>query len=269
MKIKQVKLIYFSPTGTTQKVLESIAKGIAVEDVEHINLTLPEGARQTILPFSNELIIIGAPVYGGRLPVDAINRFRQLKAVKTLAILIVVYGNREFEDALLELKNLAIELGFITVAGGAFIGEHSFATKDVPIANGRPDTLDVQKASDFGAKIKDKVTALKTPGDQMDLEIPGRFPYEGGPRSMSVSPVTKEDTCTVCGTCASVCPTAAISIEGSVTTKIELCIRCCACIKNCPTGARVMEDSEWKNIANWLNKNCNTRKEPQVFGIDV
>jgi hypothetical protein len=62
MEIKQVKLIYFSPTGTTQKVLESIAKGIAAQDVEHINLTLPEGAQQTIPPFSDELVIIGAPV---------------------------------------------------------------------------------------------------------------------------------------------------------------------------------------------------------------
>ena len=269
MEIKQVKLIYFSPTGTTQKILEIIATGITVEDVEHINLTLPEGTQQTIPPFSDELVIIGAPVYGGRVPVDVINRFKQLKASKTLAVLIVVYGNRAFEDALLELKNLAIALGFHPVAGGAFIGEHSFATKDVPIANGRPDSLDVQKAMDFGAKIKDKVTALQSPDAQMDLEIPGRFPYEGGVRAMAVSPVTKEDTCTVCGTCAGVCPTAAISINGSVATNIELCIRCCACIKNCPTGARVWEDSMIKNIANWLNENCSTRKEPQIFGIDV
>jgi len=269
MEVKQVKLIYFSPTGTTQKVLESIAKGIAVEDVEHINLTLQEEAQQTIQPFSDELIIIGAPVYGGRLPVDAINRFKQIKASKTIAILIVVYGNREFEDALLELKHLAIELGFNPVAGGAFIGEHSFASKDVPIANGRPDNLDVQKAMDFGTKIKDKVTALQSPNAQIELEIPGRFPFGGGAGSMTVSPVTKDDTCTVCGTCASVCPTAAISINGSVATKIELCICCCACIKNCPTGARVWEDSMIKNIANWLNENCSTRKEPQTFGIDA
>ncbi len=269
MEVKQVKLIYFSPTGTTKKVLESIAKGITVEDVGHIDLTLPEGAQQTIPPFSGELVIIGAPVYGGRLPVDAINRFKQLKASKSLAILIVVYGNREFEDSLLELKNLAIELGFNPVAGGAFIGEHSFSTKDVPIAYGRPDSLDIQKAMDFGAKIKDKVIALKSPDAQMDLEIPGRFPYEGGPRSMAFSPVTKEDTCTVCGTCASVCPTAAISINGSVATKIELCILCCACIKNCPTGARVWENSMMKDIVNWLSENCSTRKEPQIFGIDV
>lgn len=250
--------------------MESIAKGITSENIEHINLTLPEGAQQKILPFSDELVIIGAPVYGGRLPLDSINRFKQLKASKTLAILVVVYGNREFEDALLELKNLAIELGFNPIAGAAFIGEHSYATKDAPIANGRPDGLDVQKAMDFGAKLKDKITALQSPDAQFDLEIPGRFPYEAaGARSMAVSPVTQGDICTVCGTCVSVCPTAAISINGSVATKIELCIRCCACIKNCPTGARVMEDSKWKNIANWLNENCSTRKEPQIFGIHV
>ena len=270
MEVKQLKLIYFSPTGTTQKVLDSIAKGITVEDVEHINLTLPEGAQQTIPPFSDELVIIGAPVYGGRLPVDVVNRFKKLKANKTLAILIVVYGNREFEDALLELKNYAIELGFIPIAGGAFIGEHSFASKDVPIANGRPDNLDVQKAMDFGSKIKDKIAALQSLDAKMDLVIPGSFPYEAsGARSMAVSPITKEDTCTVCGTCADVCPTAAISINGSVATKIELCIRCCACIKSCPSSARVVEDSMWEKIANWLNENCSIRKEPQTFWIGV
>jgi len=269
MEIRKVKLIYFSATGTTKKILESIARGMAVEDVEPINLTLPEKAQQTIPPFSDELVIIGAPVYGGRLPVDAIKRFKQLKASNTLAALIVVYGNRAFEDALLELKNLAVELGFNPVAGGAFIGEHSFATKDVSIANGRPDKLDVQHAMDFGAKIKEKVAALQSLDTQIDLAIPGSFPYEaGGARSMAVSPVTREDTCTVCGTCASVCPTAAISIDGSVATEIELCIRCCACIKNCPTGARIIEDSMWENIANWLNENCSTRKEPQIFGMD-
>jgi ferredoxin len=269
MDVNQVKLIYFSATGTTQKVLESIAKGIAVEDVEHIDVTLPEGAQQTIPPFSDELVVMGAPVYGGRLPVDAVRRFKQLTADKTLAVLIVVYGNREFEDALLELKNLAIELGFTPVAGGAFIGEHSYATKSVPIANGRPDSQDVQIAMDFGAQIKAKVSVLPSPDAQMELDVPGSFPYEAsGARPMAVSPVTKEDLCTVCGTCASVCPNTAISIDKDVETEIERCIRCCACIKNCPTGARVMEDSHWKNIADWLNENCSIRKEPEIFGIE-
>lgn len=270
MEVKRIKLIYFSATGTTRKVLESIARGIAVDVVEHIDLTPPEGARRSVPPFSDELVIIGAPVYGGRLPVDAIRRFKQLKAGKTPAVLIVVYGNREFEDALLELEKLSIELGFLPVAGGAFIGEHSFASEDLPIANGRPDSLDLQKAMDFGVKIKEKVAALPSPDALVDLEVPGSFPYEApGARPMTVAPVTREEICTVCGTCADVCPTSAISINGRVTTKIESCIRCCACIKSCPEGARAIEDDTWKGIANWLNENCSTRKEPEVFGVDV
>ncbi len=268
MEVKQVKLIYFSATGTTQKVLEGIAEGTCVENVEHINVTPPEKAKLKIPSFSDELVILGAPVYGGRLPVDAIDRFKQLKARKTLAVLIVVYGNRDFEDALLELKHLAIELGFTPIAGGAFIGEHSFATQQLPIANGRPDYLDVQKAAAFGKKIMTKVTAMPSPDARIDLDVPGNFPYKApGALPMVVSPITIEDACTVCGTCADVCPTAAISINDSVATKTERCIRCCACIKNCPEDARVIEDSKWKNIANWLNENCSARKEPQVFGI--
>jgi len=182
----------------------------------------------------------------------------------------VTYGNREFEDALLELKNLAVELGFIPIAGGAFIGEHSFATKAVPIANGRPDGSDVQTAMDFGLKIKNKVKAIKSLDAQTDLAIPGRFPYESaGARSLAVSPVTREDLCTICGTCGAVCPTGAISVDDGVATEIGRCIRCCACIKNCPTGARVMDDATVKQMADWLNENCGMRKKPQLFGIPV
>lgn len=269
MVIKKVKLIYFSPTGTTESVIESIAEEIPFQIVDHINLTLPEGVFHKQYHLSEELVILASPVYGGRLPVDAISRFKKLQGNKTLAILIVVYGNREFDDALLELKNLAIELGFIPVAGAAFIGEHSFATEMLPIANGRPDSLDLEMAKAFWAKIKEKIELLPSPDAQADLDLPGTFPYEASARSMLVSPVTNEETCTLCGTCARVCPTSAITIKENVVTETELCIRCSACIKNCPTEARIWEDSTMLTIATWLNENFSTRKEPQFFGVDM
>ncbi len=269
MKISRVKLIYFSATGTGKKVLESIAAGTRVEHVEHINLTDPNAQLETAQPFSDELMIFGAPVYGGRLPIEAIHRFKKLKANKTPAVIIVLYGNREFDDALLELKNLTIELGFNPVAGGAFIGEHSFATKKFPIATGRPDAQDIEKAMDFGAKIMDKINKITSPDKPMDLELPGNFPYQAaGPRIMEVSPITKKDTCSLCGTCSDVCPTAAISVNDIVETDTKQCIRCCACIKNCPEEARFFQDDMMETIMKWLNENCSERKEPQVFGVD-
>jgi ferredoxin len=268
---KKVRLIYFSPTGTSRKIVESIAEGIASENVEQRDLTLAADVQQSTPPFSDELVIMAAPVYAGRLPVDAINRFNRLKAKNTLAVIVVLYGNREFEDALLELNNLAMRLGFMPIAAGAFIGEHSFSSESQPIAEGRPDTLDIEKAVDFGRRIKEKVAALQSIDVVSPLKLPGHFPYQADRAgAMAVSPVTVEEKCTVCGVCADLCPTEAITINDSdsVVTEVERCIRCCACIKSCPEDARVIEADSWKKIVNWLYDSCTTRKEPQIFGID-
>ena len=38
------------------------------------------------------------------------------------------------------------------MAAGAFIGEHSFSRKGMPIAEGRPDESDLKQATEFGKK---------------------------------------------------------------------------------------------------------------------
>lgn len=270
MEINQMKLIYFSATGTTHKVLEGIAAGTKVDHIERTNLTIPGAAAKITQTGPDELVLIGAPVYGGRLPVEVVDRFKKLKADGTPVVPIVLYGNREFEDALLELKNLTIKLGFHPVAGGAFIGEHSFATKNYPIAEGRPDDRDIQTAAEFGAKIMKKIKNGASLDALTDFNVPGKFPYEAaGARAMAVSPLTDPDTCARCGTCSDVCPTTAISIHDTVETETDRCIRCCACIKNCPEEARFFEDDMMETITKWLNENCSARKEPQVFGVTI
>lgn len=267
MKIRKVRPICFSPTGTTRKIVVGIAGGIGIEEVEAINLTPPESGRETESLGSDELAIIGVPVYGGRMPAEAIKRLKKITASATPAVVVVVYGNREFEDALLELKNLAREQGFLPIAAAAFIGEHSFSTEDLPIAAGRPDALDVEKATSFGCAVAAKLARFSQTAVVEDLSLPGRFPYEGGVRAMSAAPVTKEDRCTLCGVCAEVCPTAAIVVGERVETSVELCIRCCACIKSCPEEAREWEDPMMLKITQWLHENCGQRKEPQFFGL--
>ncbi len=269
MQTKKVKLLYFSPTGTTQKILESIAKGMKVEEVEHINLTLLKEDHKEITFSTDDIVVIGTPVYGGRLPLEAVKRLEKFKASKTLAIIIVLYGNRDFEDALLELKNLAIRLGFAPFLAAAFIGEHSFSTMSIPIAIGRPDYQDIQKAVNLGENIKNIISTLQTHSLQLDMAIPGRFPYESKLQSLTVSPDSNKETCSLCGVCVKICPTKAISITDVVITKNDICIHCCACIKNCTTGSRFCDDITMKNIAIRLNENFNTRKEPRIWGVEV
>ncbi len=265
MKVSAVKLAYFSPTGTTKKILEGIGQGIGIETIEHLGMTLPDAATKPVDNFTDELVLIGAPVYAGRLPDDAVKRFKRFKAKNTPAAIVVVYGNREYEDALLELTNLSKDLGFIPMAGGAFIGEHSYSTEDMPIADGRPDAKDIEKATAFGAAIKEKMMSFQTIDEAPPLSVPGNYPYKEGMPAFPVSPKSLEDLCTTCGTCSDVCPMAAITVSDKVETNVDLCIRCCACVKECPTNARIFDNPMIKDVAKWLNENYSLRKEPEIF----
>ena len=265
MKFSSVKLAYFSPTGTTKKILEGIAEGIGIERIEHVSMTPPDATTKLLEIFSDELIVIGAPVYAGRLPVDAVKRFKCFRPHNAIAVLVVVYGNRDYEDALLELTNLCKDLGFIAISGAAFIGEHSFHTKDVPIATGRPDNKDIEQAIAFGQAIRQKISGLRSLSAVAPLRIPGNFPYKDSMHPIAGTPTTLKDICTTCGSCAEVCPKAAITVNTIVETDPQLCIKCCACVKECPTNARIMDIPFIKKIAQTLSQNCSYRKEPEMF----
>ncbi len=254
--INKVTAIYFSPTNTTKKVLRSIAKGIINSNVEEVNLARVGGQEISI---TGDLAIIGVPVYSGRVPVVAARKIKKLKSENVKAILVAVYGNREFEDALIELYDISLTCGFIPVAASSFIGEHSYSTKVYPIAPGRPDTDDLLKAENFGKEIADKYDA----GTLYTLnEVPGDRPYKDLKPAMNIVPATDIDKCDQCGICVNVCPTNAITLDEELVTVPESCIMCCACIKACPEGARFNDNEQIQSIAKRLNEFCAERKDP-------
>ena len=265
MKFSTLKLIYFSPTRTTRKILETIAQGVQIHTIEHIDLTFPETRTQGLEEIHDELAIIGAPVYAGRIPTEAIQRLKRVKATGTPAVIVVLYGNREYEDGLLELRNLVLGTGFLPFAGAAFIGEHSYATKTHPIANGRPDGEDLRKALDFGKMIMENITGIHSMNEILPLRVPGNVPYRERGKMPQSSPVTQSALCTLCEACTPICPMAAIVVKDKVMTDQNLCILCCGCVKACPTGARLIEDPRIKKLAEKLSENCRQRKEPEIY----
>ena len=265
MNLTKIKLIYFSPTRSTKNILEHIAKGTQIETVEHIDLTHPEAKIQEFKALNDELAILGVPVYGGRVPIDAIHRIQRLKANKTPAVIVVVYGNRAYEGALLELKDLVVEAGFIPIAGAAFIGEHTYSNENTPIAAGRPDENDIRKAYDFGAKIMKQVGSLTSYNTIFQLQANAVYSAIERNKRLKIPPSTKESLCKLCRICLTVCPTAAITMNNHVMTEQNLCISCCACVKFCPHQARIMQDPRIKQIAERLSTNFKERKEPEIF----
>ncbi len=262
MKPTKVELIYYSPTGTSKKVLEEVSKGLGIKGVEHIDLTKSEAATKSHLIPAGDLAVIAVPVYGGRVPLVATQRLKTIKGNGTPAVIVTLYGNRAFEDALIELKDIATDQGFKAVAGAAFIGEHSFSTDATPIAMGRPDKGDLEKAKVFGEKVKAKIDGMEKP---VEIKVPGNKPYKERNPAAPRSPETTVETCTLCGVCAEVCPTNAIIITDKVETVKEKCTACSSCIKVCPTGARVWTNEGIKKAAVWLTTEYSKRREPEFF----
>ena len=269
MPILHTRIALFSPTGTTRNVLEAVAAGIDAEATSRHDLTLPASwaADEWPRPSEGDLAVIGVPVYAGRVPNLAVERLRAAVAGGGMpAVLVVVYGNRAFDDALLELRDLAVELGFAPVAGAAFVGEHSFSTREWPVGQGRPDDADLALARDFGRRVREMLEGRGDPAGLPKLTVPGNFPYREGMQAAAISPDTEAAACVLCGECERRCPTGAVRLESEeVQTSKELCLRCLACVRSCPTGARAMLHPRILEFGRVLHEQQGLRKEPQVF----
>lgn len=265
MDLRSAKLIYFSPTQTTRKIIEGISQGLSVGDVEKVDLTPPDAGMRERHDLRGDLAIIGSPVYVGRLPAAMLSRFRRMKGNGAPAVVVVVYGNRAYEDALLELRDLALEAGFKPIAAGAFVGEHSYSTDEMPIAAGRPDAKDMERAKSFGRSIREKMANIRKSEQSGPLRVPGNFPYKEPQMLYDIAPAIKEPLCTMCKKCISSCPTAAINSDDPAITDKSLCIRCCACIKICSAAAKTMGDPRIKQVAEQLHASFSDRKEPETY----
>lgn len=265
MNIQSLKLVYFSPTGTTKAVIQEIARGINHGNTEIIDITSPEARTHPLQTTENDLLVIGLPVYMGRLPALLMEWLHLVKAYNTPTVCIVVYGNRVYGDALLELKNILIERGCKPVACAAFIGEHSFSSSETPIAEDRPDARDMIQAELLAHKINEKLQSISSVDLISEISIPGNYPYDGITKLWDVDFITVSNNCLQCGICAEKCPMGAVNSENGSLIDIEKCITCCACIKSCPQNARTMKPSLVKEAAIRLNNLYKERKEPEYF----
>lgn len=252
--MNRIHLIYFSPTHTSAQIAYEIAAGTGIKDQEDWDIT--HDCPAACVEIVGGLAVVAVPVYGGRVAETAVERLRSFRGQNTPVIPVVVYGNRDYEDALRELTDLLIKSGFRPVAAGAFIGEHSYSRPGMPVAEGRPDGEDLAIARDFGRR------ALLQAEMQKEICVKGNFPYKVKGPSTPQAPVTDEILCTQCEYCMDICPVKAISIvNGEMFSNPQVCIKCCVCVKECPEGARTF-DTPYTAM---LHQNFSRRREPELF----
>lgn len=278
----KVHALYFSATHTTKRVVEAIASSLssaASSDIEIHDVTSPSARAEALSFTPDDIVIFGVPVYIGRVPNLIKPYLETVCGGGASGVPVVVYGNRNYDDALVELCDMMTGNGFRCVGAAAFIGEHSFSRA---LGAGRPDHSDIAVAEGFGRKIANIASdAVVGPcNDRLELcitggldSIPGNRPYrffravddDGKPFDIrKVKPVTDSSKCTDCGLCAQICPMGAIdSTDAAQVTGI--CIKCGACVKRCPSGAKSFTDGEYLRHLAILERDNHRRREPELF----
>ncbi len=271
--MKKVHAVYFSGTGTTKKMVNHIADKL----VQMLNLPKEEfdfsilENRKFEKVFTNEdLVVFGVPVIAGRVPNVLLKYLDTIKGNGALAVPIVLYGNRNYDDALIELRDILAKDGLKPIAAGAFIGEHSFSKI---LAQGRPDKDDFAIADDFACRIFEKITGKDFDPDKL-IEVKGETPYRYyyKPRDSKgvfvdirkVVPKTKKELCDDCKLCAEICPMGSIDHDDP-SKMIGICIKCCACVKRCPKQAKYYDDEGYLYHQHELEEQFKRRAIPEIF----
>lgn len=276
-KIETVQSIYFSPTGTTKKILTTIEANITIQPVPQIDLTLPIQRDSFTGYVEGNLLLIGVPVYGGSPPWPMLEPLNKLKGEGRWAVPVAVYGNRSPDTCLVELAKILRNRGFKILAGASFIAEHSIIASNYQIASGRPDNKDMKIIADFGSKIKEKLinkpSQIRFPEKLKNIitnEFVDSFPEDYHwriiePLNHLLKREFKEGDCIMCYICERVCPTAALKIE-SKEINPSLCIWCAACVRNCPMRVISFRWADESSASfQRRDKTFGPRKEPMIY----
>lgn len=275
MKITRVQAVYFSPCGSVEKVISGMACHAAKElavPVESYDFTLPPAREKSVAFGKDNLVFFGTPVYAGRVPNKMMPYIKKaFSGNGALAVPVVVFGNRNFDDALVELRNLLEDNGFHTIAGAAVVARHSFSKV---IAAGRPDGKDFRDIRKFTDKILDKISRLSSDVDLRPVAVPGTNPPEkyyvplgidGKPaKFLKALPKTDLEKCDHCGICAEKCPMGSIDKENPEIVN-GICIKCQACIRKCPKEAKYFNDEAFLSHKKMLEKSYTRRAESGFF----
>ncbi len=246
------KYLYFSATGTTKRVMEALGADAG----SSLDITLRKPSGKELSLDGEDMLYIGFPVFGGRVPATVLERLDSLQGNGAKAVVVAVYGNRHYDDALKEMQSFLEHRGFRVVVEIAAVAQHSMVPA---VAAGRPDCHDIKRLKE----IKEEIARLSASGGLKAMTPRPEETYKAY-QPMPVAPLSTAD-CTLCGLCARECPVSAIRVDDACASDASRCILCMRCVALCPSHARKLPDAVQQAVASRLTALCAVNKEIEVF----
>lgn len=253
--------VYFSAKGTTKLCADCIADGLGLERKDYDWLTASE-PEKTVIP-AEDVLLFSMPIYGGYIPHMCAERAASLQGNHTPAVIVAVYGNRHYDNSLLQMKDLLEKQGFKVIAAGAFLAEHSIFTT---VAAGRPDADDRAAMKEFAERCG-QLLAQRELWESRGIALPGKADYDASSFKGVPFHPDGDEKCIGCGKCVQVCPRKAIDRENPRETKAELCISCGACIRVCPEKARDYHGEAYLEARKGFEEKCAAYRRPETYYI--
>ena len=245
--------IIFSPTGGTEKVANAITK--FWNEVKDIDLSKTDLGFSSISLTKEDIAVIAMPSFGGVAPQLALDRLAKMTGNQCKCAIVAVYGNRAYENTLVQMEDYAVKAGFHVIAAVSAVAEHSILHQ---YAIGRPDENDGHQLTEFGNQILEKAES----GNESTPSIPGNRPYKN---SSAVLIPKANASCSGCGLCADKCPAGAIDRKNPGMTDKSKCISCMRCVAICPNHARKVSGFMTAVAGIAIKKACSVRKECELF----
>lgn len=262
MNIKNIHLVYYSATFSTRRIVREIASQFE-KPIKEYDITSDVPKNDVSLDSDGDLLIVGVPSYAGRVPEMAVQSLKRFLGNNTPAIIVCAYGNRAYDDTLIELKDIVEAHGFKLVSAAAVIAQHSIFPK---MAEGRPDADDMEKLHEFAVNSKELLSQISKMSAVSRLMVKGNRPYRDT-KPIPLHPEGSKSKCTSCHACAKMCPVGAISMEEPYKTNEKKCISCGRCIVVCPEHARHFGGLLYKTASWKFEKDYAEPKQPEFFYV--
>jgi len=253
-------VIYFSQTGSTEKVAKAIQRGIQSVTRQCDIVKLKDTDLGSLAKY--DLIGLGCPVFAFKEPENVTTFIKRMAKARVLGRHCFVFATHGGHpgNVLPGMASKLERVGLRVIGAFNCDGQLNLPFYSTPwFTDGHPDDIDLKQAADFGAEMARNSERLSK-GETVPIP---RFKWLRGPLYGRIAAMAKQvkpeltldmEKCVYpkCSLCVEHCPAGAINLSADPIVYRKGCIGCLVCEHICPIGAIQYAEGWMESLWNFV-----------------